>query len=131
MDVPELKPGIVGEHRLKVTEDKCASRDFLSPDIFVFATPEMIRAMEFASIKACLPHLPPGWKTVGTMVNVKHIKSTPLSQEVVALGELIKVDGAKLLFRVEARDEEGIIGKGEHGRYIINLEQFLAGTKKK
>jgi len=124
-----LEPGITGEHRLVVTKDKCANRDYIREDIWVFSTPDMIRSMEFACIKAVLPHLPDGWRTVGTVVDVKHLKATLLGKEVVACGELVKMEGRKLWFNVEAHDEEGLIGKGEHGRYIINVDDFASILK--
>ena len=44
--------------------------------------------------------------------------------EVTAKSELLKVDGRKLVFHVEAYDERGKIGEGEHERFIIDNEKF-------
>ena len=43
----------------------------------VYGTPLMIYLMELASAKAVAPYLPPGWVSVGTEVNVKHLAATP------------------------------------------------------
>jgi predicted thioesterase len=40
--------------------------------------------------------------------------------------ELIKVDGRALTFSVKAYDEAGLIGEGEHERFIIYEEKFQA-----
>ena len=62
--------------------------------------------------------------TVGTLMNVSHISATPVGMEVTAKSELLKVDGRKLVFHVEAYDERGKIGEGEHERFIIDNEKF-------
>jgi fluoroacetyl-CoA thioesterase len=53
---------------------------------FVFGTPMMILAMEMemASAAAAAPHLPAGWVTVGSEVNVRHLAPTPVGRTVVA-----------------------------------------------
>ena len=44
----------------------------------------------------------------------------------MATAELIAVDGRKLTFRVSACDEQGLIGEGEHIRFIVSREKFMA-----
>ncbi len=70
--------------------------------------------------------MPPGQKTVGVAVDVKHIAPTPVGMEVKATAELVEVDGRKLLFKVEAYDEKEKVGEGFHRRVIIDLEQFAS-----
>ena len=45
--------------------------------------------------------------------------------------ELIKVDGRALTFLVKAYDACGLIGEGEHERFIISEEKFQAKTDAK
>jgi fluoroacetyl-CoA thioesterase len=40
--------------------------------------------------------------------------------------ELTKVDGRALTFSVKAFDEAGLIGEGEHERFIVYNEKFQA-----
>ncbi len=42
-----------------------------------------------------------------------------------ARAELTAVEGRKLTFRVEAFDDAGKIGEGEHQRFIIEVERFM------
>ncbi len=51
--------------------------------------------------------------------------------KVIATAELLEVDGRRLLFRVEARDERELIGEGQHERFIITLDRFLARVNEK
>jgi fluoroacetyl-CoA thioesterase len=59
------------------------------------------------------------------VVNVKHLGATPLGQHVRATAELVEIDGRRLVFNVEARDERQKIGEGQHERFIVNLERFM------
>jgi predicted thioesterase len=75
--------------------------------------------------------LPKGYATVGTKVEIKHIAATPIGMEVVAQAELMEIDGLKLKFKVEARDDREKIGEGTHTRYIIKLDDFIKKVESK
>ncbi len=83
----------------------------------------MIALMEQAAYTSVAGELEEGQGTVGTLMNVSHISATPVGMEVTAKSELVKVDGRKLVFHVEAYDERGKIGEGEHERFIIDNEK--------
>lgn len=125
-----LRPGLVGEARLRVEEANTASH-LGSGQVPVLATPEMIRLMEQASVAAVDPLLPEGSRTVGVHVDVKHIAATPVGLEVTARAELVEVEGRRLTFRVEASDERERIGEGTHQRVIIDLARFQARVHEK
>ena len=63
--------------------------------------------------------------------NVKHLSATPTGMKVYAKAELLNIDGRALSFKVEAFDEAGKIGEGTHGRFIIEVEKFLAKARSK
>ena len=90
----------------------------------VYGTPMMIMAMEIASASAVQPHLPPGWVTVGSEVNVRHLAPSPIGAKIVARAEVIEVSGRSVLFAVEAFDGERKIGEGQHRRGAVNLDRF-------
>src|ERR1700735_864613 len=48
----------------------------------VFSTPAMIGMMEIAASKAVMPELPPGAITVGTRIEVDHLKAVPAGTKV-------------------------------------------------
>lgn len=95
----------------------------------VFATPAMIAMMENTAHLSVQPSLPVGAITVGTEVNIKHLKATPLGMVVTCNATLIEVDGKKLVFNVEAFDQNGLIGTGTHVRFIVDSDKFMSKLK--
>jgi predicted thioesterase len=117
--------GAVGERTLTVTEEHTAAR-WGSGSLAVLATPAMIALMEGAAVAAVDAALPKGYATVGTRLDVRHLAATPLGGTATARARLTTVDGRRLTFAVEAWDDAGPIGEGEHERYIIDVARFLA-----
>ena len=118
-----LKAGIIKEITEKVT-DKNTAKTMKSGELNVYATPAMIALMEQAAYTSVADELEEGQGSVGTLINVKHISATPVGMEVTAKSELVEIDGRRLVFRVEAFDERGKIGEGEHERFIVNNVKF-------
>ncbi|WP_236932617.1 thioesterase family protein [Geosporobacter ferrireducens] len=114
-----------------LVEEKDTAASFGSGMVLVYATPMMIGLMENASLKAVDPHLPEGFATVGTHLDVKHMAATPVGMKVKAEAELLEVNGKKLKFKIEAFDEKDKIGEGFHSRYIIQVDQFVQTADKK
>ena len=126
----ELTTGIKGKTIIKVDESVSAKMA-ASGEMDVYGTPYMIALMERTADESVRPYLEDGCATVGTLVNVKHISATPMDMEAYAVSELLEVDGRRLVFKVEAYDEVGLIGEGIHERFIINKEKFMAKTNGK
>ena len=97
-----------------------------SGDMEVFATPAMVALMENAAMNAVAEFLPDGSATVGTKIDVSHVKASPMGAKITAEAELVAVDGRRLEFKVVAYDEKGVIGEGNHIRFVVDKERFLA-----
>jgi len=102
-----------------------------SGGVDVLSTPYMIANMECVSSECVKPFLDPGYVTVGTLVNVKHLASTPMGMKVTYSAKLVQVDGRRLVFEVQAHDDVEKIGEGSHERFIVNGERFVEKTKAK
>ncbi len=132
-----LKPGLTYEHRFVVPESKTVPALYPEAEEFlvmpnVFATGFLVGLMEWACIKAINPHIDwPNEQTVGTHVNISHQAATPVGFEVTVKVELLKVEGKKLTFAVEAHDGVDLISKGVHERFVINREKFEARLREK
>jgi fluoroacetyl-CoA thioesterase len=118
-----VRAGMTGQHEFVVTREFTVGA-VLNGMPFVLSTPMMILAMELASVAAAAPHLPPGWATVGSEVNVRHLAPTPVGRTVVATARVVEVSGRALLFAIEAHDGVRNIGEGTHRRAAVNLESF-------
>lgn len=109
---------VVEEHHLAVNMG--------SGDLRVWATPSMMALMEEAAMRAVAPHLPEGSTTVGGHIASSHLRPTAQGRTVSATATLVSVEGRKLRFEVKATDGENIIGEGEHLRFVVDKERFMA-----
>lgn len=124
-----LTPGMSCELMIVVSSENTAAA-YKSGIVDVFATPAMIGLMENTAHLSVQPYLENGYTTVGTEVNIKHIKATPIGMKVTARSELLEISGNKLKFSVTASDETGQIGFGTHVRYIVHAKTFMQKLEK-
>lgn len=125
-----LEKGIKGRQEEVVTLELTAVK-VGSGLVEVYATPMMIALMEKTCSTTVEPFLEDGDSTVGTLVNVSHCAATPVGMKVYCECELLEVDRRRLVFKVAAYDERGLIGEGMHERFIINKEKFQAKVNEK
>src|SRR4029079_936594 len=92
----------------------------------VLSTPVMIMTMENAALNAIKPYFEAGETAVGTRVDVSHLAATPVGRRIVAFAEVTSVTGRHIEFRVHAMDGTEEIGRGMHGRVVIDLAAFSA-----
>lgn len=97
-----------------------------SGDMAVLATPAMVALMENAAMLAVATKLDEGDTTVGSMISTSHLKPSKIGAHILAEAELTAVEGRKLTFKVRAYDGETLIGEGDHVRFVVNREKFLA-----
>lgn len=109
-----------------VVEEKHLACNVGSGDLKVFATPMMMALMENAAMMCVADELDGNSSTVGGQISSSHIKPTGLGRTVKATAELVDVQGRKLTFKVSASDDEGVIGEGEHLRFIVDKERFMS-----
>jgi len=124
MDAREIiKVGMSAERTLTVTPDRTV-RHVIPTMPAVFGTPMMIMEMEMASADAVNPHLEPGWVTVGTEVDIRHLAASPVGALVRTTARVIAVERRVIRFAVEAFEGERKIGEGRHARGLVNLATF-------
>lgn len=97
-----------------------------SGDLPVYATPAMAALMEKTAMTAAAELLGEGETTVGSELNIKHLRPSVIGATITATATLTAQEGRKLTFEVEASDDNGPIGSGNHIRYIVNIEKFMA-----
>ncbi len=114
-----------------VVSDANTAQAACSGALPVFGTPFMCALMEEAAWKSIAPHLEEGQSTVGTRLDISHDSATPVGMKVWAESEVTEADGKRLVLKVAAYDERGLIGQGTHERFIITSERFLAKAARK
>ena len=97
----------------------------------VLSTPAMIGMMEIAASQAVLPELPPGAITVGTRIEVDHLKAVPGGTTVRATARLVKHEGRFLVCDVEARAGDHVLGRGRVFRAIVEPKKFTTQAKER
>lgn len=123
-----LRPGISHKVSMVVSVNESAIH-VGSGSLQVFSTPSMIALMEKAALEAVAGYLEEGKGTVGSLVNVSHIRPSPIGAEIICVARLDEIEGRKLKFSVEASDANGPIGSGIHERYIIDELMFMSKIK--
>jgi fluoroacetyl-CoA thioesterase len=78
-----VRAGMTSRHEVVVTRELTVGRRWGRHAVRL-RHPMMILAMAMASAAAAAPHLPAGWVTVGSEVNVRHLAPTPVGRTVVA-----------------------------------------------
>jgi predicted thioesterase len=126
--------GEVAEAGFRVeSKDSAAALPIGPEDSFpdVFATSRMVALMEIAAARLMRRELQAGQHSVGVSVHVRHIAATPVGGLVRAVATFLGPEGKLFRFRVEAFDDAGPIGDGEHTRAIVSTERLLAGAAKR
>jgi fluoroacetyl-CoA thioesterase len=118
-----IKIGMSAERTLVVPPERTV-RHFVPHMPAVYATPMMIMEMEMTSADAIDKYLEPGWVTVGTEVDIRHLAATPIGALVRTTARVIAVERRVIRFEVEAFDEKRRIGEGRHARGLVNTETF-------
>lgn len=119
-----LQAGLTGTATTLVTEENTAIA-MRSGALPVFATPAMCALMEEAACNAISGSLEEGMGSVGITLKITHGAPSALGSQITATAQLTCIEGRKLTFSVEARDEGGVIGSGTHERFVIDNEKFM------
>jgi len=124
MDAREfITVGMRAERTLVVPPERTVGH-FVPGMPLVFATPMMILEMELASSDAIRDRLEPGWITVGTEVDIRHLAAALAGSTVRVTGKVFAVERRVIRFEVEAFEGERKIGDGRHARGLVNAENF-------
>jgi predicted thioesterase len=129
-----MKVGDTCEARFTVQPNDSATALELSPDDSfpdVFATSRLVAFMEMAATRLMRPLLEPGQHTVGVLISIRHTAATPVGAHVRTVATYLGPEGKLFRFKVEAFDDAGPIGDGEHTRAIVTTSRLLAGAAKR
>ena len=106
-----------------------SAENFGNPGVPVFATPAVVWLLDSLAHQVIVPTLEQDQGTLGTKIDIEHLAATPMGMKVRARAEVVRIDGKRVLVRVEAHDETEMIARGTIERYITgSIPRFLERT---
>ena len=127
-----MKPSLGRRARFEQTVEAAHTADkYGNQGVEVLATPVLCHWFERTSVMAIQAQLEPGEATVGTRLSIEHLKATPKGMRVVVDAEVTAVEGRRISFRLEARDQRELVASGTHERYVVDLTRFLERVEAK
>jgi predicted thioesterase len=115
----------------EVVGSKHSAANFGNAGVEVLATPVLCHWFETTGVIAIHKQLEDGEATVGTRLSIEHLKATPIGMRVTVEAQVASVEGRRISFSVEARDELEVIARGTHERYVVDLDRFLQAVETK
>lgn len=120
----ELTIGMTKEITASADESRLAV-NVGSGTLRVLATPALAALMEQAAWQLLQPYLSDDITTVGTNINIDHLRATPCGADIKVIAKLTAAEGRKYDFELEAYDKAGIIAKGKHTRFSVKAQRFM------
>lgn len=124
-----LRPGISKVKRFSVDRDRTIS--FMGEEGRVYATPSLVRDMEHTCRDLLIEHADEGEDSVGVEVAVRHLAATLPDMEVEITATVKSVEGRRVTFDLEAKDDIEQIGAGGHTRFVVDVAKTLERLKAK
>ena len=119
----DLAPGLTGRSDLTVSVADTA-RALGSGDVDVLGTPRVVALCEAATVAALAGRLDAGTTSVGTRVEVDHLRPSRIGAAVTAQATLSGIDGGRLTFEVEAREGDTVVARGLVVRAVVRRDRF-------
>src|ERR1700736_961054 len=101
-----LEVGTSTTWQRQVEPDMTADR-WGNAGVMVLATPHLVGLLEGTCVRAIAEHLEPGQSSVGTHIDLRHLKATQVGDTLTLSAEVTAVDGRRLTFSVRAEDSGG------------------------
>jgi fluoroacetyl-CoA thioesterase len=122
----EPAPGLQASvHHTVAAEDTAAAVG--SGDLDVLATPRLLALAEAATVAAIAGHLAAGETSVGSRVQLEHLRASPIGAQLSVHARLGHVDGRLLRFDVAAEHGDGtVVASGQITRVVVDAERFRA-----
>ena len=120
-----MKPGLdVGASLTKRYEiDKDRTIGFMGEHLCVYATPLMVKDVENACRDLLSNYLESTENTVGARVEIDHLGPTLIGMWVDVVVKLTGIEGRRINFDIEVRDELDTVGKVKHTRFVVDLSK--------
>src|SRR4051794_15822815 len=102
------------------------ARAFGSGSLEVLATPRLLAWCEQASCTALEPLLSHGRTSVGTRVQMEHLRACAVGAEVEVTATALFTEPRLVRLQIVARSASRIIASGEVTRVLVDVDRFLS-----
>jgi fluoroacetyl-CoA thioesterase len=126
---PSLRPGLSRVNRITIDRERTIG--FMGEQARTYATPAMIRDIEYTCRDLIVKHADPGEDSVGMEVAVKHLAPTLMGMTVEIAVRVIAVDGRKVSLEATVKDELDQVGAGTHTRFVVEKAKTFERLKAK
>jgi len=118
------------ERTIKITPEMAASR-FHESSPRVLSSPSLITYLQTTCADALAPFLDEHELAVTVRMETSHLASTPVGMNIRIRAEILRTDGRRVYFKVEAFDDVEKIAEGFNDMFIIDKERFERGVERK
>jgi predicted thioesterase len=117
---------MVGQNAMysKTVQHSDTSESYSSGLKGLLTTPKIIHMAIEAAIKAIDPYLPQDYVSVGISTSFEHTAPTSLGMTVTVRTSITAIDGNEILLNIQAWDELGDIGHGQHKRSVVTRQSI-------
>ncbi len=124
------EPGMFVEKRILTTPEMAASR-FHESSPRVLSTPSLIAFIQTTCVDLMAPFLDKGEMAVSIRIEMSHFASAPIGSTLTIRTEVVKIEGSRIYFKVQAFDEMEEISSGYNDMFVIDEERFERGIRRK
>ena len=124
-----LETGATRTEHIIVDEPRTIS--FLGAELRIYSTPSMVKDVEYTCLRLIQEHLDEGSSSVGIHIMMDHLGATPLGQWVDVEVTVSEVEGRKVTMLASVRDAVEQVGRGEHIRFVIDVDRHRGRLEKK
>jgi predicted thioesterase len=120
-----VQVGLAGEAALVVSDADTAIA-LGSGDVPVLGTPRVVALVEAATLDALKGWLADHQTTVGTLIDVDHLRPSAVGATVHAQARLDAMEGKRLEFTVTVTQDGHEVARGRVVRALVDRETFLS-----
>lgn len=95
-----------------------------SGDVEVLGTPRLLALCEEAAVAAVAPFLSHDKTTVGARAEIDHLTPSFTGAHIEAAARAVEVSGSKIVFEIEAREGDTLVGRCRHTRVVVDRSRF-------
>ncbi|NIS74789.1 MAG: hypothetical protein GTO08_05825 [Deltaproteobacteria bacterium] len=125
-----FQTGLFIEKKIETKPEMAASR-FHESSPRVLSSPSLVTFMQTTCADLMAPFLDNTEMVVSIRIEMSHLASAPIGSTINIRAEIIKIEGDKVYFKIDAYDDVEKIATGYNDMFIINEERFKKGIGRK